>query len=681
LKKIGKTKHSRETPGRVRASAGSASIGFAWLPAAALVVAIIIAYLPALRSGYIWDDPRYVTDNPTLRSLAGLFHTWFTPGATVQYYPMVFTTFWLEHHLWGIHPFGYHLVNVLLHAASAVLLLIVLRRLRVPGAFPATVLWALHPVQVESVAWITERKNVLSGLFYLAAALSWLGYARPEQAEPPLRGRSGPYAAALIFFVLALFSKTVTASLPAAALLLLYWKRGRITRRDVIPLLPFFAAALAMGSVTSWMERTVVGARGPEWDLSFAQRLLIAGKALWFYLGKLLWPARLIFNYPRWVINTGSGAAWLLLGSALLVPMVLFSLRHRVGRGPLVAFLFFGGTLFPALGFVNVYPMRYSFVADHFQYLACIGPFALLAAVGAESLLGKADARSGHRTSAPRTTAGVYAASAVLAVLLGAVTWRQAVPYRDLPTLWQDTLRKNPSSFLAHHNLAVGLIEDNRPDEAIVHLREAVRLKPDFYEARCALGSALVRKQRLADAREQLVTARDLRPDKEWAYIYLGDALVQERHLEEARQQYEQALAVRPTSGLARMNLATVLSQLGLQDAAIPLYREILRGDQNNAMMRRNLALALSARGDADEAVVEYREVLRVAPRDLPARFNLAELLAKRGETAAAAQEYREVLRLDPRFAPAKAALDSLNARGAGGRSLGDPAGIEVGSP
>jgi tetratricopeptide (TPR) repeat protein len=667
LNKVERAKRSAETSGRRKASGGSVSFGITWLPAAALVVAVVIAYLPAIRAGYIWDDPRYVTENPTLRSLAGLFHTWFTPGATVQFYPMVFTTFWLEYHLWGLHPLGYHLVNVLLHAASTVLLLIALRRLRIPGAFLAATLWALHPVQVESVAWITERKNVLSGLFYLAAMLSWIRYARPEQSELPRRGRSGPYAAALVFFILALLSKTVTASLPAAVLLILYWKRGRIASRDVIPLLPFFAAALAMGNVTSWMERTVVGARGPEWDLSFVHRLLVAGQALWFYLGKLLWPARLIFNYPRWAIDAGSGAAWLLLGSALLVPAVLFSLRHRVGRGPLVAFLFFGGTLFPALGFVNVYPMRYSFVADHFQYLACIGPLALLAAVGAQWRRAESGARSGTRTSAPRTAAGVYAISAVLAVLLGALTWRQAVPYRSLTALWQDTLQKNPSSFLAHQNLAGVLIEDNRPDEAIIHLEEAVRLKPDFYEARCALGSVLVRKQRLVEAREQLVAARNLRPDKEWAYIYLGDALVQERHLEEARQQYEQALAVRPTSALARKNLATVFSQLGLHDSAIPLYRDILREEQSNTTMRRNLALALSARGDADEAVAQYREVLRIAPRDIPARFNLAELLTKHGETGSAVQEYREVLRLDPRFAPAKAALDSLEGRGSRG--------------
>ncbi len=624
---------------------------------------MIIAYLPALRAGYIWDDPRYVTENPALRSLAGLARIWFSPGATVQYYPMVFTTFWFDYRLWGLSPLGYHLVNILLHAGSAALLLGILRRLRVPGAFLAAVLWALHPVQVESVAWITERKNVLSGLFYLAAALFWIRFARPEQAEPPARDRGRAYAAALVLFVLALFSKTVTASLPAAALLVLYWKRGRVTARDVVPLLPFFAAALVMGSVTSWMERTVVGARGPEWDLSFAQRLLIAGRAVWFYLGKLLWPAGLTFNYPRWTIDAGSAVSWLLLGSALLIPVVLFSLRHRLGRGPFVALLFFGGTLFPALGFVNVYPMRYSFVADHFQYLASIGPLALAAAGAALLLRRTGGSPSGTRTPAPHESNRLLVTSALLAVVLGTLTWRQATPYRDLTALWRDTLRKNPSSFLAHQNLGGGLLDEKKTDSAIFHLSEAVRLKPDFYEARCALGLAYVRQGRLAEARGQLEVARDLRPDREWAYIYLGDALVQERRLEEARRQYEQALAMRPASLLARKDLATVLSQLGLFDLAIPHYRGVLREEPQNTAMRRNLALALSGRGDEDEAMAQYREVLRTAPRDIAARFNLAELLAKHGETAAAVQEYREVLRLNPRFGEAQAALDSLYGR------------------
>ncbi|MFH1278608.1 MAG: tetratricopeptide repeat protein [Candidatus Eisenbacteria bacterium] len=626
-----------------------------WLPAVILLAAVAVAYIPAIRAGYIWDDARYVTENEALRSAGGLARIWFDVGATIQYYPMVFSTFWVEQRLWGLHPLGYHLVNVLLHGGSAILLWMILRRLSLPGAWLAAALFALHPVQVESVAWITERKNVLSGFFYLAAMLAWVGWARPDKPAAGARGDRRLYTAALAFFVFALFSKTVTSSLPAAALLVLYWKRGRITLKDGAPLLPFFAAGIAMGTLTGWMEKNVVGAVGADWDYSFVERLLVAGRALWFYLGKLLVPVNLAFNYPMWTIDEGSVVAWTMPAAAVLAGALLFAYRNRIGRGPLVAALFFGGTLFPALGFIDVYPMRYSFVADHFQYLACIGPFALVAAAAATRLAG-----AGRRLPAGETPGGIYAIGAAIVIVLGALTWRQAVPYENIITLWQDTLKKNPASFLAHNNMATHLVDWGRLDDAIRHLSDAVRLKPDFYEARCGLGTALTEKGRTAEARFQLEAGRDLRPDKPWAWVYLGDAYRAESKPEEAIENYERALEVDPSNARARNNLANLLSEMGRFEKAIPHYREAIRLDQRNANSRRNLALALTAGGKADEAVREYREVLRIDPQDLPARFNLAELLEGLGEKEAAAEEFRAVLRIEPRFAPARAALEKL---------------------
>ena len=372
--------------------------------AAAIIIATFLASLPAIRSGFIWDDDVHVTKNVTLRSLAGLELIWLRPGATPQYYPLTHTTFWLEWHLWHVDPLGYHVVNVALHASSALLLWRVLALLGLGRAAPlAAAIFALHPIEVESVAWITERKNVLSGVFYFASALAFLKSDKP-----------GSYALAVVLFICAVLSKTVAGTLPAALLLMIWWKTGRIRRRDALRVLPMFVIALVMGIVTARMERQTVGAAGPEWAFTFLERCLIAVRALWFYAYKLLVPINLTFIYPRWTINPHNPLQWMFVLSAIAVVAALFALRNRLGRGPLAAVLFFVGTLMPALGFVNTYPMRYSFVADHFQYLAGIG-IIVPGAVGAAWILGQcADL------------------AWVIPAILGLLTFRQCQMYHDV---------------------------------------------------------------------------------------------------------------------------------------------------------------------------------------------------------------------------------------------------------
>ncbi len=336
-----------------------------------LIVATLAAYVPAMQGGFIWDDDDYVTDNAALRSLAGLAAIWLQPGAVPQYYPLTFTSLWLDYQLWGVAPAGYHVVNVLLHGTNAVLVWLVLRRLALPGAWLAAMVFALHPVHVESVAWITERKNVLSGAFYLGALLAYLRFAGlGAPAAEAERWRS--YALAVALFVCALLSKTVTCTLPAVILLLLWWKRGRVTRAEASATVPLFVVGACLALVTIWMERTHVGAQGAAWLLSPIDRALIAGRAVWFYAATLAWPHPLTFVYPRWEIDAGAWWQYLFPLAAAAVTALLFFARARIGRGPLVAVLCFGVTLAPALGFVDVYPMRYSFVADHYQYLASV---------------------------------------------------------------------------------------------------------------------------------------------------------------------------------------------------------------------------------------------------------------------------------------------------------------------
>ncbi len=437
-----------------------------------LVAAVLLAYLPVWHAGFIWDDDVHVTQNATLNDLAGLWRIWFQVGAVPQYYPLVHTTFWVEHHLWGLHPLGYHLDNVLLHAAGALLLGCVLGRLQVPGSWLAAAIFALHPVQAESVAWVTERKNVLSGVFYFAAALAWLAFDPPGRVEGLRRRRWGYYWVALVLFAAALLSKTVTCSLPAALLLVRWWKNGRVAGRDVWPLVPFFALGVGLGLLTAWMENHHVGAHGAGWSLTFADRCLVAGRAVWFYAGKLIWPAPLIFIYPRWTINAGLWWQWLFPAAAMGVVAGLWWWRRRFGYGPLVGVLFFVGTLGPALGFVNVYPMRFSFVADHFQYLASVG-LIVLAAAWIES-------RRQHLAAIFHLPSSIFY---LLPVVLAVLTWRQCGQYANLETLWRVTLARNPDCGLAHNNLGNLLARQGKQNEAIEHYERAVQLEPDAARA------------------------------------------------------------------------------------------------------------------------------------------------------------------------------------------------------
>ena len=474
------------------------------LLAGLIVLITLVAYVPALQGGFIWDDDSYVTENPTLRSVQGLAKIWLEPRSNPQYYPLVFSSFWVEYHLWGLNPMGYHAVNALLHGLAAVLLWLLLKRIKVPGALLAAAVFALHPVHVESVAWITERKNVLSGLFYLGSALCLVRFFGLEQERTEQRQRFWwYYGSGLFLFTCALLSKTVTCTLPAAMVLLLWWKRGKVRGSEAVALVPFFLLGLGFGLLTAWLEQHHVGALGSEWELSFVDRFLVAGRVLWFYAGKLVWPAVLIFNYPRWHIDAGVWWQYLYPLSVLLVILVLWVFRQRIGRGPLVGVLFFCGTLFPALGFFDVYPFRYSYVADHFQYLASVGLIALAAS---------AFTLAASRLSFWPKRVGVALSLVVLMALAGQ-TWSQSHVYKDWKTVWTKTLEKNPESALAHYNLGRLLLGQHKFDEAISHFSKALPLKPNSAEIHNNLGVALAGAGRLDEAASQFAEALRVNPD------------------------------------------------------------------------------------------------------------------------------------------------------------------------
>ena len=615
-----------------------------WLLALAVIAAVMLAYAPVGQAGFIWDDEFHVT-LPELRSGFGLARIWFELGATQQYYPVLHSAFWVEYWLWGDAPLGYHVCTLLLHATAVCLFAALLRRLAVPGAWLAAALFALHPVAVESVAWISEQKNTFSLVFYLAAALAYLRFdARRERRW---------YGWATGCFVLALLSKSVTATLPAALLVVFWWQRGRLTwRRDVWPLLPWFALATAMGVITAWVEQTlIIGSRHGEFTLSLLERGLLAGRVVWFYLGKLLWPAELVFIYPRWTVAAAVVWQYAFPLAALGLLAGLWALRRRT-RGPLAAALLFGGSLFPALGFYNVYPFRFSFVADHFQYLACLAPLALFAAG-----LGWALDR--------RRTGSALLLPAVGVVLLGGLglrTWQQAHVYRDNITLFESTLARNPDCWLAHVNLGRTYYKAGRVEAALPHFAAAFRIDPTDAEAHNNLGLALQDLGRTEEAQAQFEAALRLKPGDATTHYNLASLLQQTGRTDAAIVQYETVLRIAPDHVEANSNLGNALLALDRTDEAIRRFRIALRLRPDSAVVHFNLGNALFNARQFPEAIDHYRMALRLNPADAETHNNLGSALYNLGRKAEALLHFEEALRLTPAYTEARQNLERVRA-------------------
>ena len=344
-----------------------------WLLGLLLVVATVMAYQPAWNAGFIWDDDDYVTHNPLLTAPDGLKRIWFSLDSPSQYFPLTYTAFRVERALWGFNASGYHWVNILLHSVNALLVWGLLRRLKIGGSWLAAAIFALHPVNVESVAWITELKNVQSLFFSLLAMLMWVEFVERENGWRW-------YGLTMLFYGLALLSKTTACTLPAAMLLVL-WLKGRAIRWSLVrQLVPFLMMGVAMGLVSMWWERHHQGTHGETYSIGLLERILIASRAIWFYAGKLIWPVNLTFNYPLWKINASNPLAYVWLIAGVGMCGLIYYLRRFVGRGLEVATVYYVATLSPLLGFIMLYTFRYSFVADHYQYVASIGPIALIAA-------------------------------------------------------------------------------------------------------------------------------------------------------------------------------------------------------------------------------------------------------------------------------------------------------------
>lgn len=637
-----------------------------------LVLLPLVIYQPSLDGGFLWDDDAHVSQNDVIQNPDGLAAIWFEPGAVPQYYPVAHTGFWLQYQLWGDWSMGYRLVNAVLHGLSALLVWLILRKLRVPGAWVIAAIFTVHPLHVESVAWISELKNVLSGFFYLLALYTWLFFAGPLNAPAPSQRKWWLYALCVLFFVAALLSKTVTATLPAVMLLLLWWQRPRMKWCDVIPVAPLFILGLMLGMVTILYEKHFVGAQGTDFDFSPIDRCLIAGRALWFYATKLLWPHPLIFFYPRWSIDPTSLVQYLYPLGVFAAMGLLFAFRGKLGKGPLVAVLFFAGTLMPALGFFDVYPFVFSFVANHFAYLASLGVIALV--VGSLATLA-------HRLGKAGQWGGGVLAAVVIAVLCG-MTWHESRVYQNSETLYLDVIAKNPRAWMAQNNLANLYIKQDRWAEAEKYVTQSLQVNPDNDRARKTLAVVYTHQGLRVKAIEQYIRSLEkqdkdptthvslarlliedgqvdqavklldrairIDPESAKAYIVLGNALLAKGEPQEALSYFRKAQSIDSADAEVPSGMALVSVALGRPVVAIRQYQDALKLNNNLPEIHNNLANLLAQQGKLSNALNHYRQAVEQNPTFLVARQNLAKTLTHMGKSQEAAAEYAQVLKAEP---------------------------------
>ena len=576
------------------------------LPILALGLLVIISYLPAmLWGGFVWDD-RILTDAKPVQEVSGLWQIWFSPSAIGEeghYWPLVYTTFWLEHKLWGFAPTGYHIVNVLLHLANTLLLWHLLRRLAVPSAWVVAAVFAVHPLHVESVAWVIERKDVLSGLFYLAAVLAWLRFV-----EQPRLGR---YACSLALYVAGLLSKSIVVTLPVALLIWHWWKQGRVSSTDLLRLVLFFVVGLVItvGDLAFYqsVEPLSLG-------YSFIERTLIAARALWFYAGKLVWPSELAVIYPLWDIRVADPLAWGYLIAAVALSLALWHFRPQLGRGPLAGALFFAVTLLPILGFVDYGYMQYAFVADRFQYLAGIGVIAVV--IGA--------ATNGVRRLSDLWQRGSRVVVAVVLVMLGMLTWRQVSVWKDAETLNRHIIALNPQARYAHLNLSKALYKQGRYEAALEAARIAVAKHPDS-STYFNLGTALYDQSRYEEALAAFRIAVTKRPNYALAHHNLGLILKELGRFEEAEQHLRRAVALDPSHSLYA--LATLQIEQQRYDESLELLQHLIGIEPGHAKGLDAMGIALFYLGKSDEALQHFDQALLLDPTLESAQANREAVL------------------------------------------------------
>ncbi len=610
-----------------------------------IVLATLLVYLPAILGGFVWDDDGLVAENPLIKMPDGIYRFWCTTEPP-DYFPLTSTTWWLEWRLWGANPRGYHAVNVLLHALSAVLLWRALERLRVPCAWWAGLIFALHPVNVESVAWIAERKNTLAMFFYAASLVLYL---RDETDS-----RRCWYWLALGAFVLSLLSKTAVAPLPIVLLGLAWWQRGRIERRDWLRAAPFFGVALALGLVTIWFQYHRAIAGDAVRTDGLASRVATAGWAVWFYLYKALFPLELSVVYSRWQVDASSVVSCLPSALVFVILGVLWFFRRSWGRPGFFALGYFVTMLLPVLGFFNIYFMLYSLVADRWQYFSIIGAITLV--VGGGAWLAQRWGESSRRR--------LGIALAVVTVALGGLTWQRASVWHDSESLWRDTVEKDPTCWMAHNNLGKALAASGDTEEAMRHYSQALRFRPDNANAHNNLANALITLGRTNEALAHYQQALQVNPRYARTHYNLALLYAGEGNLDRAIAEYSKTLELSPRDADAYYNLGLAFGRLGNFAEAVACFKKATRLKPEFVQAHYNWGFALTKMGQDSEAVPHLRRAVALSPNWTAARCQLALALARLGEKTEAMQQLEEARRVQPDSPAVREALRQLQPAG-----------------
>src|SRR5438034_8205596 len=592
-----------------------------WLVPVLIALVTVAAFLPARQNQFVnWDDKDNFLDNPHYRGLGWTHLRWMWTTHLGHYIPLTWMTLGLDYLLWGMNPVGYHLTNLLLHAANAVVFFFVVRRiltlalpspserghaLAVSAGFAALV-FAIHPLRVESVAWVTERRDVLSGLFYLVAILLYL-----RACERGARGR-GWYWLSVAVFVGALLSKSMVVNLPVVLVILAVYPLRRLggsigwrsepARRVYVEKIPFVLLAAAASAIAV-MAQSSVHAVASLAQLSVPGRVAISTYGLSFYLWKMVVPVNLSPVYElRPPVNPWATPFLLSYGVVLALTAIALALRRRVPGLP-AAWVAYIVVLLPVLGIFQSGPQ---IAADRYTYLAGLG-WAILAGAGLLSCW-RSSRRSKTGTPATWLLAGI---AFCVVVGLGVLTWNQVHVWHDSEKLWSHAVAIDPGSAVGEYSRGLVLAQQGKLTEAMEHYQTALRINPDYADAHNNVGAVLADQGRLAEAIEHYREALRLTPDYADAHYNWGNALAQQGKPAEAIEHYRQALRIKPDHALSHTNWGVELAQQGKLAEAIDHFREALRIKPDDALAHRNLGLALTQQGKPAEAFEHFQQAGR----------------------------------------------------------------------